>query len=553
MPGTTNQNGLFEYYGFTKPSHAKLFSIYNNLDDRENAQFLKDIQRNKLAAKKKGVYKFIESPGDFNNYMSKYEQNAAMVFLNQGLFGGPLVAINQIENVGNEAGQGQHDIQSIDTRDLNLSSLKVDLVLENTFLSDIDNAFSVGIKATIMDARYFGEIKSAQKASEETIWNQVKEVVLGKNWVERQNKNELIEKVGLFDLQYLFRFSDSSEDVFIKLTSKGQKNAEGYIISREKLAELGNIFVRDGEVSQNNILLMDAEFFDTSQSKALDTSRIEVVEKLLAEHVAISNHRKALEAGFSNYATYKNTIQIVETSKTALYLIDNANVIFWTIEKTADIVFDQNIQWLTTQFQPLASDAYLPISITLATAQYKLAEPFAHTIANTVGHLVKHSASFNDIENGFTKCLISSGISTLGGILSFGFIGGLYSGGISIAECTAAALGMHTLSDIFTTLNIINGIYYGNNAMKVVEVMKLMYSISNSEDTGKQLAYYASTQTSHNTKKAGAAIEQNIVEPDIKQQYNVHTGTQDEHLNSCTKAYAEDAQYADQHDCLVPF
>ncbi|MHC0448616.1 MAG: hypothetical protein ACRY3E_00745 [Candidatus Lariskella arthropodorum] len=377
MPGSINQNGLFEYYGFTKPSQTKLFSIYNNLDDGENAQFLKDIQRNKLAAKKKGVYKFIESPSHFDDYMSKYEQNAAMVFLNQGLFAGPLATINQIENVGNEAGQG-HDIQSIDTRDLDLTSLKVDLVLENTFLSykdnsDRDNAFSLGIKATIMDARYFGEIESAQKASEKTIWNQVKKVVLGKNWFERQNKNELIKKVGLFDLQYLFRFSDSSEEVFIKLTSKGQKNAEGYIISREKLAELGNIFVRDGEVSQNNILLMDAEFFDTSQSKALDTSRIEVVEKLLAEHVAISNHRKALEAGFSNYATYKNTIQIVETSKTALYLIDNANVIFWTIEKTADIVFDQNIQWLTTQFQPLASDAYLPISITLATAQYKLA------------------------------------------------------------------------------------------------------------------------------------------------------------------------------------
>ncbi|WP_339041603.1 hypothetical protein [Candidatus Lariskella endosymbiont of Hedychridium roseum] len=459
MPGSTNQNGLFEYYGFTKPSQTKLFSIYNNLDDGENAQFFKDIQRNKLAAQKKGVYKFIESPGDFNNYMSKYEQNAAMVFLNQGLFAGPLAAINQIENVGNEAGQG-HDIQSIDTRDLDLTSLKVDLVLENTFLSykdnsDGGNAFSLGIKATIMDARYFGEIESAQKASEKTIWNQVKKVVLGKNWVERQNKNELIEKVGLFDLQYLFCFSDSSEEVFIKLTSKGQKNAEGYIISREKLAELGNIFVRDGEVSNTDrILLMKAEFFDTLRSGTLGVYRIEVVEKLLAEHMAISNHRKALEAGFSNYATYKNTIQIVETSKTALYLIDNANVIFWTIEKTADIVFDQNIQWLTTQFQPLASDAYLPISITLATAQYKLAEPFAHTIANTVGHLVKHSASFNDIENGFTKCLISSGISTLGGILSFGFIGGLYSGGISIAECTAAALGMHTLSDIFTTLNI---------------------------------------------------------------------------------------------------
>lgn len=254
MPGSINQNGLFEYYGFTKPSQTKLFSIYNNLDDVENAQFLKDIQRNKLAAKKKGVYKFIESPSYFDDYMSKYEQNAAMVFLNQGLFGGPFSAINNIANMENEAGQTRHYIPSINTIDGEPNSLKVDLVLENTFLSDIDNAFSVGIKATIMDARYFGEIESAQKASEKTIWNQVKKVVLGKNWFERQNKNELIEKAGLFDLQYLFRFSDSSEEVFIKLTSKGQKNAEGYIISREKLAELGNIFVRDGEVSQNILL-----------------------------------------------------------------------------------------------------------------------------------------------------------------------------------------------------------------------------------------------------------------------------------------------------------
>lgn len=112
---------------------------------------------------------------------------------------------------------------------------------------------------------------------------------------------------------------------------------------------------------------------------------------------------------------------------------------------------------------------------------------------------------------------------------------------------------MNTLSDIFTTLNIINGIYYGNNAMKVVETMKLIYCISNSEDTGKQLAYYASIRTSHNTKKAEAAIEQNIVESDIKQQYNIHADTQDEHLNSCMKAYAKDTQYADQHNCLAPF
>lgn len=136
-----------------------------------------------------------------------------------------------------------------------------------------------------------------------------------------------MKKTGLFDLQYLFTFSGSSKGVFIKLTSKGQKNAGEYIISRENLQELGNIFARDGEVSMpgQGILLTNAVFFDSSKSETLNTQRIEEVENLLARHEAISNHRKALEAGFSNHATYRNTIQIVETSRTALYLIKISN------------------------------------------------------------------------------------------------------------------------------------------------------------------------------------------------------------------------------------